>query len=364
VKAREARRSHAIGDHRQDRRLASVWLPRLIELSDRLRRATRGALATAIDAGTLDALARPVGQGAGDLTYGIDVPAEAELDRWLEEMARLGPLSLLTEDRGWRHFGPGVPGKRPRPVPLDGFDHGGPRISVDPVDGTRVLMTDLRSAWSVIGLAGPGAGIPRLSDVAVGVLGEIPDSRAASFRRLSARRGAGCRLEERRIDGGRGGAKLLAQRSIRTGRDDRPDHGFFPFFRYAAAERPALARIEAAFFARLAARERAETRTCYDDQYTSNGGQLALLALGKYRMIADLRAWHAERRARRTITSKPYDVSGAILCAREAGCIVESPGGGALDFPLDTTTPVSFVGWTNAATEARLGKHLRAAMAP
>lgn len=330
-------------------------MPRLVALSDRLRAATRGALLAAIESRTLDRMARPVGHGVGDVTYGLDVPAERELDRWLVETARQGPLSLLTEDAGWRHFGPG---KRRKPVALADFDHGGPRISIDPVDGTRVLMTDLRSAWSVIALAGPGVGLPRLSEVAVGVLSEIPDSRAASFRRFSASRGAGCRLEERTLRG----RELRAPRLLSTGKDDRPDHGFFPFFRYAADQRPALAAIEAAFFARLAAREGAEVRTCYDDQYTSNGGQLALLALGRYRMIADLRAWHAARRGRASVTSKPYDVAGAVLCAREAGCVIEAPGGGELDFPLDAVTPVSFVGWVNEPTRKRLWKHLAAAM--
>lgn len=336
-------------------KLAQAWMPRLVALSDRLRDATRGALLAAIESRALDAMSRPVGRGAGDVTYGLDVPAERELDHWLEENARSGPLSLLTEDAGWRHRGPG---KRGKAVELADFDHGGPRISVDPVDGTRVLMTDLRSAWSVIGLAGPGEDVPRLSEVAVAVLSEIPDSRAESFRRLSASRGAGCTLEERTL---RGGA-LRVPRKLSTGKDDRADHGFFPFFRYAADQRPALAAIEAAFFARLAAREGAEVRNCYDDQYTSNGGQLALLALGRYRMIADLRAWEAARRKRTSVTSKPYDVAGAVLCAQEAGCIVEAAAEGELDFPLDAETPVSFVGWVNAATRKRLRKHLSAAM--
>ena len=337
--------------------LARTWLPRLIALSDRLRDATRGALCAAIDAGKLERMGRPVGHGAGDTTFGLDVPAERELGEWLEENARRGPLSVLSEDAGWRHLGPG---KRGRPVELGGFDHGGPRISVDPIDGTRVLMTDLRSAWSVIGLAGPGADVPRLAEVEIGVLSEIPDTRAGSFRRLAASRGAGCTLEMRTI----GDRELRKPRRITTGTDDRADHGFFPFFRYAADQRPALAAIEAAFFARLASKERAEVRACYDDQYTSNGGQLALLALGSYRMIADLRAWESSRRHRAGITSKPYDVAGAVLCAREAGSVVEAADGGELDFPLDAETPVSFVGWVNAATRKRLRKHLDAAMRP
>jgi len=350
LKASRAAASRAV-----DRALAREWTPRLVALADRLRVVTRAALIAAIDSGKLELLARQVSHGAGDVTFGLDVPAELELDRWLDRTARRGPLSLLTEDAGWRHFGPG---KRGKPVARADFDHGGPRISVDPIDGTRVLMTDMRSAWSVIALAGPGQGPPRLSEVAVGVLSEIPDSRAASFRRFSAARGAGCLLVEHSLRN----RPLRAPRRLTSGRDDRCDHGFYPFFRYAADQRPALAAIEAAFFARLAAREGAEVRACYDDQYTSNGGQLALLALGSYRMIADLRAWHAAKRRRASITSKPYDVAGAILCAREAGCVVEAAEGGPLDFPLDAETPVSFVGWVNAATRKRLRKHLSAAM--
>lgn len=342
------------------RDLAATWMPRLLALSDRLRRATRGELLQAVRARSLASVSRTIGYGAGDVTYGLDAPAERELARWLAETGRRAPLSLLTEESGWRHVGPGPRGKA---VELPGFDHGGPRIVVDPVDGTRVLMTDLRPAWSVIALAGAGETGPRLSDVALGVLAEIPDSRAASFRRFHAWSGGGCRFEERGIQEWRpGGGRVRARRAITADDDDRADEGFFPFFRYAADQRPALAAIEAAFFARLAAREGAQARTCYDDQYTSNGGQLAFLALGSYRMIADLRAWQAARRRRKSITSKPYDVAGAILCAREAGCVVEAADGGELDFPLDAETPISFVGWANAGTRKRLRPHLDAAM--
>jgi fructose-1,6-bisphosphatase/inositol monophosphatase family enzyme len=326
------------------------WLPRLVDLSDRIRVAARKALLDAVEQGSLAPLARVAGEGAGDVTYGIDVPTEEVLTEWLLEQSRAEPLSILTEDAGWRHRGP--------EGDLPGFDHGGPRISVDPIDGTRMLMSDLRPAWSVIGLAGPGGGAPRLSDVVVGVLSEIPDSRAAHYRRLVAERGQGCRSEERELGDGR----VVRTRTLDTGTDARVDHGLFPFFRYMPDQRPEIAAIEAAFFARLAAHEGADVRACWDDQYVSNGGQLALLALGTYRMIADLRASVAARHARTTLTGKPYDISGAVLCAQEAGCVVTAVDGSPLDFPLDAETPVGFVGWANAATSERLGSHLAMAL--
>ena len=324
------------------------WLPRLVDLSDRIRVAARKALLGAVEQGSLAPLARVAGEGAGDVTYGIDVPAEEVLTEWLLEHSRAEPLSILTEDAGWRHRGP--------EGDLPGFDHGGPRISVDPIDGTRMLMSDLRPAWSVIGLAGPGRETPRLSDVVVGVLSEIPDSRAGRYRRLVAERGQGCRSEERELGDGR----VVRARKLDTGKDDRVDHGLFPFFRYMPDQRPEIAAIEAAFFARLAEHEGADVRACWDDQYVSNGGQLALLALGTYRLIADLRASVAARHGRTTLTGKPYDISGAVLCAQEAGCVVTAVDGSPLDFPLDAETPVGFVGWANAATARRLAPHLAA----
>ena len=328
----------------------------LHEMAVRLRVAARSALTDAIANGTMDALARPHSVGAGDVTYGIDAPTEQVLDRWLEEVARHEPISLLTEDAGWRHRGPdGRGGSRE----LDGFDHGGPRVVVDPIDGTRNLMADLRSAWSVIALCGPGEGEPSMSDVEGGVLAEIPDSRGAVARTLRATIDGRVRLSHERLEDG----ALISDGTWRVDDDDRADHGYFPFFRYMSDMRPEIARLEAAFFERLARVEKAEIRNCYDDQYISNGGQLSLVTLGTYRMIADLRAFLARRRGTPTLTCKPYDCAGAILVARAAGCIVTTPDGGNLDFPLDVTTPVSFVAWANARTRARLEPHLRAVLA-
>lgn len=336
--------------------LVDHWIVPLFDLCERMRHAAREALVQARRSGDFSRIARPVGQGAGDTTYGIDRPSEDALDEWLREVGRVQPLSILTEDAGWRHVGPGEGGM----VELPGFDHGGPRIVVDPIDGTRNLMNDLRSAWSVLGMAGPGRGMPRQSEIVFGVLSEIPDSRAASFRRFSAVRGGPCRFEEKTFYKG---GPIVKPSTLRSGSDDRVDHGYFPFFKYMADQRPEIAALEARFLARLSELEGADVRNCYDDQYVSNGGQLALLALGTYRMIADLRGFLAERAGKPTLTTKPYDVAGALLCAQAAGCVVTAVDGGELDFPIDTQTPVSWVGWVNEETRRRLAPHLAAVLA-
>ncbi len=335
------------------------WEERLCELAGEIRGATRSSLIQAVERGALDELSRPRAQGAGDWTFGLDLPSEAVVDRWFRSRARERPLSVFTEDRGWRHLGPGARGGDPQS--LSDFDHGGPRIAIDPVDGTRNLMADLRSAWTTIALAPPGAAIPRLAEVALGVVAEIPPTNAARFRVLCAHASA-CRLEERSLDQDQ--ETLLGSRTLRVDRDDRAHHGYFPFFRYKPDLRPAIAELEAAFFARLERFEGADLRSIYDDQYISNAGQLVLLALGTYRMVVDARALVARRLGVATVTSKPYDVAAAILCARAAGAVVTAADGSELDFPLDATTPVDMVGYANAATRRRLEPHWLAALEP
>lgn len=340
-----------------DPALPERWATRLRDLADRIRAAARATLCAALARGESSSIDRPVAQGEGDLSFGLDRPAEEALDRWLRETARLGPLSLLSEEAGWRHLGPPARAGG-EPVALPDFDHGGPRIVVDPVDGTRNWMADLRSAWTAIALCPPGRAAPCLAEVRYGLLAELPDSRAALYRLLEARAGGGARIEERQLTGG----TLVRARSLRADRDDRPDHGYFPFFCYAPAMRPEVAALAADFVARLAREEGCDARHVYDDQYISNAGQLALLALGTYRMVADLRPLFAERCSGPHTSSKAYDCAAAILVAREAGCRLRTAFGEELDFPLDARSPVSFVGYANEPTRARLEPHLLRAL--
>jgi hypothetical protein len=187
-----------------------------------------------------------------------------------------------------------------------------------------------------------------------GLVGEIPTVRAARYLTFAGDlASATCELVDRDLasDG------IVRQGRLLVDQDDRVDHGYFPFFRYKPELRPALARLEADFFARLEKLEGADVRTCYDDQYISNAGQLMLLAQGTYRLIVDARALVARRAGIPTVTSKPYDVAGAIVCARAAGVELTNAEGEPLDFPIDTETPVHFVGYANAGTRARLEPH-------
>ncbi len=332
------------------------WSTAIAELCREIRGPVRAGLAeVAAGRASLDSVAEAVSVGAGDVTFAIDVVAEDRVTAWLEREGRRRPLSLMTEDAGWRHVGPGPDGSL---AALPGFDHGGPRIALDPIDGTRNIMHDLRSAWIVVSYAGPGAGAPRYGDLEMGVVSEIPDTRAAVARELSARRGQGASIEVIELESG----ASLSRRPVTADDSPRLDGGYFPFFGFHPALRPHVQRLGAGVAQRLAAEHGADPSRMFDDQYISSGGQLALLALGRYRSIVDARGLVGERLGEPQQTCKPYDMAGAALVAAEAGCVVADPNGEPLDFELNTSTTVDFAGFHNGATADAMLPALRRAL--
>ena len=85
----------------------------------------------------------------------------------------------------------------------------------------------------------------------------------------------------------------------------------------------------------------------FDDQYMTTGGQLYELMVGHDRMLGDLRPLvHRSLGFESTLVCHPYDICTSMLL-EEAGGIVENPWGEPLDVPLDTTSPVAWMGFAN-----------------
>ena len=88
----------------------------------------------------------------------------------------------------------------------------------------------------------------------------------------------------------------------------------------------------------------------FEDQHICNGGQLAALATGKDRFVCDIRAELSpllEAAGRPPLLcARPYDLCCELI-AREAGVIVTGADGLPLNYPLDTTTNVSWIGYAN-----------------
>jgi len=292
-----------------------------------------------------DLASAPGAWGAGDLTYALDDVADEPLAEYGHRLGARHPVTLIAEGPGEAHFGAGS-----ADAPLRGL--------IDPVDGTRSLMHDMRSAWALTGLARDGGPATRLSDIEVAVQTELPTTTAGIYHVLTAVRGAGATVARHDVRSG----KELESAPLTVLTDLRLDNGYLCFSRFLAVERPLVAALEADFLARVIEAHGLDQRLLYDDQYLCTAGQLFFTATGRYRMLADLRGWLHRTRGLRNFTAKPYDLA-TLLVWREAGVPVLDEHGEPLDAPFDTETKLSVIAFANEELRRKLEPHLRAAMA-
>jgi hypothetical protein len=229
---------------------------------------------------------------------------------------------------------------------------------LDPIDGTRGLMYDKRSAWILAGLAPQRGPRTRLSDIVVAAMTELPVSKQWRADQFSAIRGQGPRgVRATWINVLDGKTGTLRPRPSQA-RDCK--HGFASFARFFPDGKTLLAEIEEALWRELHADEPGGgSPLIFDDQYISTGGQLAEIIAGHDRFTADLRPLvFAKLGLSSALTCHPYDICTALVLT-ELGGIVEAPLGGKVDAPLDTTTSVSWVSFANATLAKKIRPVLR-----
>jgi hypothetical protein len=166
---------------------------------------------------------------------------------------------------------------------------------------------------------------------------------------LSAIRGDGVAAETHDLVAG-----TRRQWTPRPSRAKNFEHGFASIARFFPEGKTLLATIEETLWRELGVLGKNGGQLVFDDQYICTGGQLFELIVGHDRMLGDLRpaAYAKLGFSSATLCCHPYDICTALI-AREAGCVIETPEGGPLHLPLDTTTPVSWMGYANP-TLARL----------
>jgi hypothetical protein len=134
--------------------------------------------------------------------------------------------------------------------------------------------------------------------------------------------------------------------------------GFASFARFFPQAKGLLAEFEECLWNRLYALGKPGNPLIFDDQYVCSGGQLFQLLTGRDRMLGDLRPLAlAKLGLDEALACHPYDVCTALI-AQEAGCPIGDPRGRPLDAPLDTVTPVAWIGFANRELEA----HVRPAL--
>jgi fructose-1,6-bisphosphatase/inositol monophosphatase family enzyme len=287
---------------------------------------------------------------ASDTIYAIDKISEETIIHWFSvNWPKEEPVELVME---------GAEGLGPLTFPI-----GTPALQarwkciMDPIDGTRNIMYDKRSAWVLAGLAPQRGPDTRLSDIVIAAMTELPTTNQWRSDQISAIAGAGfdgIRAEslnlftEKRED-------LLFRPSKAT--DFR--HGFASLARFFPEGKTLTARIEERLWEELHGTGRSNSPLVFDDQYISTGGQLYELLVGHDRMLGDLRPLvFAKLGITSSLVCHPYDACTELIL-REAGGVVEKPDGSPLDAPLDTVSPVAWIGFANETLARQVRPVLR-----
>jgi fructose-1,6-bisphosphatase/inositol monophosphatase family enzyme len=325
------------------------------ELLDPLRRLheeIRASVVEACESASIRELAEVVSEQEGDTIFALDrVSEELLIDYFEREVAPLAPLLLIAEGLSDGQI------VLPRGTPESDVVW---RIIVDPIDGTRGLMYQKRSGWILTGVARNRGAETSLGDIELAVQTEIPLVKQHLSDVLWAFRGEGFHAsrfnrltdEQKTLSLHRSIANNIAQSYSQIVR-------FFP------GVRDVLASIDDEIVLGAVGPPQYGKAQCFEDQYTSTGGQLYELIAGHDRFVADLRAQlepvTTERGLPRLLCCHPYDLCTELI-AREAGVIVTGVDGGPLNAPLAVEPDVSWVGYANQHIRATIEPLLRAAL--
>jgi hypothetical protein len=311
----------------------------LLDLGDHVRQCVLNARRDN-DTADLAAIAR---ESIADTIYGIDRISEDAINAWFtDRWPATIPVELVMEG-----VDPRYPVTFPAKIPPEQTEA---KIILDPIDGTRGLMYDKRAAWFLAGVAPQRGSATRLLDIEVAVMVELPTMKQWRADRFSAIRGHGVLSDSVNVLTGE-----IQPHSVNP--SGAPDmlHGFGYISRFLPAGKALTAAVEEQLWDRLYANGPGKEVVLFEDQYISTGGQFCELLSGHDRMIADIRPLVFKKLGiPSALCCHPYDVAAALVL-QEAGIILESPDGSPLDGPLDTTSPISWVGYANP----RLAGHIR-----
>ncbi|HMB95336.1 MAG TPA: hypothetical protein VKK61_04785, partial [Tepidisphaeraceae bacterium] len=216
------------------------------------------------------------------------------------------------------------------------------RLIVDPIDGTRGIMYDKRSAWALAGVAPNKGATTRLRDIEVAVMTELPTSKMGFADVLWSIKGQGARGE--RVD-----LKNFATQPLQLQPSQAPDisHGFASISNFFPGTKVLASELMEFIAGKLIGPADVTRATVFDDQYICTGGQFYELIVGHDRFNADLRSlFYAAQKQPQGLCVHPYDVA-TWLIAEEAGVVLTDGLGQPLNGPLDVTSGLSWAGFAN-----------------
>ncbi|MGB8465779.1 MAG: hypothetical protein WCE49_12590 [Terrimicrobiaceae bacterium] len=214
---------------------------------------------------------------------------------------------------------------------------------LDPIDGTRGIMYDKRSAWALSGIAPQRGEATKLSDIVVAAMTELPTTKQWRANQVSAVRGEGLVAKAVNVLDATSLPLSLTPSNAVTFR-----HGFAWMAKFFPEGRALTAQIEEQLWDELVGIGRDASPTVFDDQYICSGGCFYELLSGHDRMVGDLRPLVLARLdLDSSLVCHPYDVVAALLLA-ESGVVYEHPLGGFPDAPLDTTSGIAWIAYANS----------------
>lgn len=280
----------------------------------------------------------------GDTIYAIDRVSETLLvDFFAQHVAPHWPLVLIAE---------GLPGGEVVLPHNSSADAALIRVIMDPIDGTRGLMYQKRSAWILTGVA-PNRGVSTcLRDIELAIQTEIPLVKQHLSDILWASVGEPTHCARyNRLTGETHPLHLHPSRATTIA------HGFAMISRFFPGARDELAAIDEAVIRQILGPPCAGKAHCFEDQYICSAGQLYELIAGHDRFVADLRPlldrWLAQRGQALGICCHPYDLA-TILVAEQAGVLLTDETGHPLNAPLTTEADVGWIGYANTAIRAQV----------
>jgi fructose-1,6-bisphosphatase/inositol monophosphatase family enzyme len=314
------------------------WSRRLARLGLVVQCRVASMLREAFLAGT-NSLSEAVTEEGGDRIYAIDRHVEPLLESEIADWpVEYFPLLLIAE-------GLGEDGRKRFGDPDQPLRY---RVIVDPIDGTRMLMYDKRSAWFLAAVAEDRGEETSLADTFASVLVELPTTRQNLADVFLATRDEPTRGVRVEVGGEPASLESGTEFPVRPCEAADLQDGFATVSSFF----PGTRRLAAELAERIAEKAGmvAAVPNLFDDQYISTGGQMVQLMTGRDRCVLDLRPEFNRMLGRsgedRFIESHPYDLAG-LLALEQAGVVVTDPSGESLEAPLDVSTGVGWCGYAN-----------------
>jgi fructose-1,6-bisphosphatase/inositol monophosphatase family enzyme len=326
-----------------------TYLERIAQSIRKLHEIIRNEIVNACENTALEQLAKVDHDEQEDTIYAIDRISEKRIVEFFEtEITSITPVVLIAE-------GIGESGQVILPHGIDEVDAEF-RIIMDPIDGTRELMYQKRSAWILTGVAPNKGSGTNLQDIEFAIQTEIPLVKQHLSDIIWVYRGKG--IEAQRYNRLSGEYQSI---NLRPSGAHTIEHGFAMIARFFPGARDVLAQIDEEIVRNILGDVQPGKAHCFEDQYLSTGGQLYELMSGHDRFVADLRSLLQKVLTKRGLPlglcCHPYDLCTELI-ARESGVIISDPSGNPVRAKLNVTDNVCWIGYANEGIRNQVEPHL------